>query len=483
MLVKIKTYKMSLLAIYVTFFGFVFFSSHVTLSHAQKRIVPQSKQGLVQSFSPIVKRAAPAVVNVYVRRKVRQRLSPFFDDPFFRRFFGGRGFGVPRDRVQSSLGSGVIVSPEGIIVTNYHVIKSAVGEQSQDIKVVLQDKREFSASLILKDERTDLAVLRINTVRAGFPYIEIDDSDQLEVGDIVLAIGNPFGVGQTVTSGIVSALARTRVGISDYQFFIQTDAAINPGNSGGALVSMTGRLVGINTAIFSRSGGSNGIGFAIPSNMVSLVVQSAIQGRRVKRPWFGAKLQGVNSAIAERLGLDRPAGALVNHVHENSPAGQAGIKVGDVIVGVDGRAVADPRAFRYRFTTKGLGVNVPLNIIREGKIKKISVKTQGAPENPPRNETWLNENSPFSGAQVANLSPALSEDLGIDDFKGVVVVDIREQSAALSLGLKPNDIIIRINGKSIKSVRQLVNILRQRNRAWRFAIKRGNRVLSTVIGG
>ena len=273
---------------------------------AQLKSPPSSRLSLQLSYAPVVKIAAPAVVNVYVKKRVRPRRNSLLNDPFFRRFFDGN-FGLPRERVQNSLGSGVIVSPGGIIVTNHHVIK---GGADGEIKVVLADKREYTAHLILKDERTDLAILRIEARGQRFPFLEFKDSDGLEVGDLVLAIGNPFGVGQTVTSGIISALARTRVGISDYQFFIQTDAAINPGNSGGALVSMDGQLVGINTAIYSRGGGSIGIGFAIPANMVRLVVQSAMRGGKVQRPWFGAKLQPVSRDIAVSLGLDRRIGLL-----------------------------------------------------------------------------------------------------------------------------------------------------------------------------
>ncbi len=245
-----------------------------------RRAVPKSQAEIKQSFAPVVKRAAPAVVNVYVRHRVERQASPFANDPFFSRLFGDR-FGIPRERIQNSLGSGVIVSTDGIVITNNHVIK---GSGKAEITIALADGREFPAELVLKDEKTDLAVLRVDGDGIAFPSIAFNDSDTLEVGDLVLAIGDPFGVGQTVTSGIVSAVARTQVGISDYQFFIQTDAAINPGNSGGALVDMEGRLIGINTAIFSRSGGSHGVGFAIPSNMVRLVVHAALKGGNVQRP-------------------------------------------------------------------------------------------------------------------------------------------------------------------------------------------------------
>jgi len=294
------------------------------------------------SYAPVVQKAAPSVVNVYAARVVENR-NPFMDDPFFRRFFGGGGGGVPREQVQRALGSGVIVDASGLIMTNNHVIEGA-----SEVKVALADKREFEAEVLLKDARTDLAVLRVKDGREKFTAIDLGNSDELQVGDVVLALGNPFGVGQTVTHGIVSALARTQVGITDYQFFIQTDAAINPGNSGGALVDLGGRLVGLNTAIFSRSGGSQGIGFAIPVNMVKVVIASAKGGgMTVKRPWLGAKLQAVTPDIAESLGLKRPAGALVATVTDKSPAARGGLKTGDLIVAVDGQGVDDPNAFDY----------------------------------------------------------------------------------------------------------------------------------------
>ncbi len=266
------------------------------------------------SYAPIVKRVAPAVVNVYAAHVVENR-NPFMADPFFRQFFGG---GMPQELVQRSLGSGVIVDPSGLVVTNYHVIADA-----SEVKIALSDKREFGADIVLKDQRSDLAVLRIKGANERFPTLQFANSDDLQVGDVVLAIGDPFGVGQTVTHGIVSAVARTQVGISDYQFFIQTDAAINPGNSGGALVDMSGRLVGINSAIYSRSGGSQGIGFAIPANGVRVVVASAQGGSSaVKRAWLGAKLQEVTPEIADSLGLKRPAGALIANLISWQPRRQ-----------------------------------------------------------------------------------------------------------------------------------------------------------------
>ncbi len=273
------------------------FSANFNPAAAQDRRVPSSPAELRLSYAPIVQRVQPAVVNVYAAKVVQNR-NPLLDDPIFRRFFGVPG--QQQEQVQRSLGSGVIVDASGLVVTNVHVIEGA-----DQVKVSLSDKREFEAEIVLKDSRSDLAVLRLKDTKEKFPALEFTNSDELLVGDVVMAIGNPFGVGQTVTHGIISALARTQVGITDYQFFIQTDAAINPGNSGGALVDMNGRLAGINTAIYSRSGGSQGIGFAIPANMVRVVVASAKGGgKAVKRPWLGAKLQAVTPEIAEK---SRPA--------------------------------------------------------------------------------------------------------------------------------------------------------------------------------
>ncbi len=448
---------------------------------AQEKVVPKSQAAIKQSFAPVVQQAAPAVVNVYVRHRVKQMVSPFFDDPFFRRFFGEQ-FGVPQERIQNSLGSGVLISAEGVVVTNYHVIRSS---GDSEITIALNDGREFPARLILKDEQTDLAVLRLDGAGATFPSIAFADSDDLEVGDLVLAIGDPFGVGQTVTSGIVSALARTKVGISDYQFFIQTDAAINPGNSGGALVDMDGRLVGINTAIFSRSGGSHGIGFAIPSNMVRLVVQSALTGGTVQRPWFGASLQPLTTDIAESIGLERPSGALVKSLHEKGPAFRAGLKVGDVIVSVDDKAVQDPEAFQYRFVTKGVGGTVELDVFRKGKTLTATVSLLAPIEDPPRDTRDLSGRHPFSGAKVANLSPAVALELGLEDDgkQGVVVLDVDRQSNAGRLGLRRGDVIAGLNDEKITAVKQLAVMLEVSGDAWRIAIERGEKVFNLAIQG
>src|SRR5262245_3472318 len=374
----------------------------------QDRRVPSSPNEVRLSYAPVVQRAAPAVVNVYAARAVATTRNPFLDDPIFRRFFGVPDGGAPSEQLQRSLGSGVIVDTGGLIVTNNHVIEGAT-----EVKVSLADKREFEADIVLKDQRSDLAVLRIRGHSERFPAIDFADSDALLVGDLVLAIGNPFAVGQTVTHGIVSAVARTQVGITDYQFFIQTDAAINPGNSGGALVDMTGKLVGINTAIFSRSGGSQGIGFAIPANMVRVVVASAKGGgSTVKRPWLGARLQGVTPEIAESMGLKRPTGALVASVTNGSAAARAGLRTGDLITAIDGQPVEDSNAFEYRFATKMLGGTARLTIVRTGREISANVALETAPA-AAHDELVIAARSPFTGARVSNLSPALAEELRV----------------------------------------------------------------------
>jgi Do/DeqQ family serine protease len=440
------------------------------------RVVPSTPGQLTMSYAPIVKRVAPAVVNVYAAKLVENR-NPLLDDPIFRRFFGNPG--GPREQIQRSLGSGVLIDPSGLVVTNNHVIEGA-----DQVKVSLADKREFEAEIVLKDARSDLAVLRIGDKRERFTAIDLGDSDSLQVGDVVLALGNPFGVGQTVTHGIVSAVARTQVGITDYQFFIQTDAAINPGNSGGALVDLNGRLVGINTAIFSRSGGSQGIGFAIPVNMVRGVISSAQGGSSVvRRPWLGAKLQAVTPEIAEGLGLKRPAGALVASVTPKSPAARAGLKTGDLVVAVDGQPVDDPNAFDYRFATKLLGGQVQLGIVRSGRESRLAVALESAPENP-RNEVTIQARSPFLGAKVANLSPALAEELRLDSAaEGVAVLEVADGSVAQSIGFQKGDVVLTVNNEPIARTADLQRVAAQPTRLWRVTILRGGQKLSVVFGG
>jgi Do/DeqQ family serine protease len=442
---------------------------------AQERRLPQSPAEMKLSFASVVKRVSPAVVNVYAARVVENR-NPLMDDPIFRRFFGQ---GLPREQVQRSLGSGVIVDPSGLIMTNNHVIEGAT-----EVKVSLADKRELEAEIVLKDARTDLAVLKIKEARERFPALDFGNSDDLQVGDLVLAVGNPFGVGQTVTHGIVSALARTQVGITDYQFFIQTDAAINPGNSGGALVDLSGRLMGINTAIFSRSGGSQGVGFAIPANMVKVVAASAMGGAgAVRRPWLGARLQTVTPEIAEGLGLKRPTGALVAGITPNSPAARGGLRTGDLIVSIDGQAVEDQNAFDYRFGTKPLGGQAHLGVLRGARESSVSVALQPAPD-APREEIVIKSRSPFAGAKVGNLSPALAEELRLDpSAEGVAILDVAAGSPAQRLGFRRGDVIEAVNDKPVARSRDLEAATREQQRLWRITVMRNGQRIMAQFGG
>ncbi|MGJ5177393.1 DegQ family serine endoprotease [Bradyrhizobium oligotrophicum] len=443
---------------------------------AQDRRVPQSQAELRLSYAPIVQRVQPAVVNVYAAKVVQNR-NPFLDDPVFRRFFGLQG--GPQEQMQRSLGSGVMIDPTGLVVTNVHVIEGA-----DEVKVSLSDKREFEAEIVLKDSRTDLAVLKLKGTKEQFPTLDLANSDDLMVGDIVLAIGNPFGVGQTVTHGIVSALARTQVGITDYQFFIQTDAAINPGNSGGALVDINGRLAGINTAIYSKSGGSQGIGFAIPANMVRVVVASAKSGgKAVKRPWLGARLQAVTPEIAESLGLRSPTGALVASVVANSPAAKAGIKSSDLIVSIDGQTVDDPNAFDYRFATRPLGGTAQIEVQRGGKPVKVAVALETAPDTG-RNEMVINGRSPFQGAKVANISPAVADELHLDaDTEGVVILEPGDGTSAATVGFQKGDVIMAVNNQKIAKTADLDKAARESARIWRITVLRGGQQINVTLGG
>ncbi len=441
------------------------------------KVPPQSPAQVRMSLAPVVKKAAPAVVNVYVSHVERMPRNPLFDDPIFQRFFGGGG--GEGDRVQKALGSGVLVDRSGLVVTNYHVVENAT-----EVKVALSDRREFEAAIVLRDPRTDLAVLRLKGGN-DFPTLEMGDSDGLEVGDFVIAIGDPFGVGQTVTQGIVSALARTQIGASDYGFFIQTDAAINPGNSGGALVDLDGRLVGINSMIFSRSGGSMGLGFAIPVNMVKGVVTAALQGGdSVKRPWLGATLQDLSKDLAETLGLDRPTGALVVEVTERGPAAQAGLKRGDVIAAIDGQTVADAASVGFRLGVKPLGGAAKIAALRDGKPVDLTLKLASAPEIPARDALTIKGRSPFAGALVMNLSPAVAEELSLDaDRKGVVVASVAENSAAAQVGLQKGDVVVAVNGNDIATTRDLERASAERSRWWDLAINRGGQTIRTRLGG
>jgi Do/DeqQ family serine protease len=443
---------------------------------SQDRRVPASPADIRLSYAPILQRVQSAVVNVYAAKMV-QNHNPLLDDPIFRRFFGVPG--QRQEQMQRSLGSGVMVDPSGLVVTNNHVIEGA-----DQVRVSLPDKREFEAEIALKDSRSDLAVLRLKDAKEKFPTLDLANSDELQVGDVVLAIGNPFGVGQTVTHGIISALARTHVGITDYQFFIQTDAAINPGNSGGALIDMTGKLAGINTSIVSNSGGSLGIGFAIPANMVRVVVASAKSGSTsVKRPWLGARLQAVTPEIAETLGLRLPSGALVANVTANSPAARAGLRLSDLIVAIDGQTIEDSNAFDYRFATRPLGGTSEIDVLRAGKTVKLTVPLETAPDIG-RNEIELTSRSPFQGARIANISPAVADEMHLDtDTEGVVVIELGDDTTAANLGFEKGDIIMAVNNQKIATTSDLERATRESARVWRITLVRGGQQINVTLGG
>ena len=440
---------------------------------APARTVPATRAQVQLSFAPVVKQAAPAVVNIFTSRTVKPRgRSPLFDDPLFRQFFGNR-FGVPAERTERSLGSGVIISGDGLIVTSNHVIKD-----SEEVTVVLADQREFKGEIILNDDQSDLALLRITAGKEILPYLPLRDSDTLEVGDMVLAIGNPFGVGQTVTSGIISALARTTQGISDYQFFIQTDAAINPGNSGGALVDMQGHLIGVNTAIYSTSGASNGVGFAIPANMVHSVMTSAKSGaKHVVRPWLGISVQAVNSEVAESLGMQRPRGVLIQGVTKTSPAEQAGLTAGDVILAVNGYDINDIAGLHFRSAISTIGEPAAFKILRGGKEETLSVKMVAPPENPARDVRKLAGAHPLNDISVANLSPAVAVEIGLDaNENGAVVVD-----PGTNRLMEKGDIILQVNGKAIPNTKSLEALMNGELTAFQMAFKRKGQIMQVAM--
>ncbi len=446
-------------------------------------MVPETRGQISLSFAPVVEQATPAVVNIYTQKIVRQRqTAPLFDDPFFRRFFGDLGvpFGNRQREQHNSLGSGVIVSDDGLIVTNRHVIEGA-----SKIIVVLHDKRELEAELIVSDERTDLAFLRVDPANGGLTALALRDSDELKVGDLVLAIGNPFGVGQTVTSGIVSALARSVGTGSELRSYIQTDAAINPGNSGGALVTTDGRLVGVNTAIFSKSGGSHGIGFAIPANMVRAMIAGIQPDGSVLRPWLGAYGQAVTSDIALSLGMPRPEGVIINQVHQQGTAGLGGLRPGDVVLAINGHSIYSPDDMDYRIATLPVGDGAVLRVKRGESVRAVKIELQPAPAEPAPDRRELSGRHPVSGAVVANLSPALADEQGLNPFlTGVVVLGIRRGSVAERLDFKPGDILVSINQDTVSSVDQTERILaRPSVEEWRININRGGRSLQFVFRG
>jgi Do/DeqQ family serine protease len=431
------------------------------------RAAPSEALTMKASFAPVVKRAAPAVVNISSKRLVRTPNDPFWE------FFG---MGAPRNRIEGSLGSGVIVRSDGIIVTNNHVIQGG-----QEITVALSDRREFAAKVLLSDPRLDLAVLKIDAGSERLPVLAIDDSGDAQVGDLVLAIGDPFGVGQTVTNGIISALDRTADPNGEaVTAYIQTDAAINPGNSGGALVDMDGDLIGVNSFIVSRSGSSSGVGFAVPAAMVKRIVETAAGGgHTMVRSWLGAHTQTVTGEIAKSLGLPSPQGALVADIWLGGPADRAGLRQGDVITAVDDKPVIDASTVSYAVGAVRPGDTVKLTYRRGDATRVVSFRAEAPPATPARDEQALSGRHPFDGATVVNLSPAVADELGLDPLlgKGVMVLKIG-RGFALNAGLQPGDLIRKVNGRDIGSVSDLRSILSDQGSQWQVTIVRGGKEIT-----
>lgn len=428
--------------------------------------VPQSRAEISMGFTPVVEKAAPAVVNIYARRVVNRRVSPFMGDPFFQELF--RDFAVPRPQVENSLGSGVILSEEGIVVSNYHVVGGAT-----DIRVVLSDKREYDARVLLADEESDLAVMQLEGAK-DMPVLELRDSDTIGVGELVLAIGNPFGVGQTVTSGIVSGLARSGIATGNARgYYIQTDAPINPGNSGGALVDVNGRLIGINTSILSRSGGSIGIGFAIPADLVARFVAQAEAGHETFiRPWAGLGGQAVTADMIEGLGLKRPGGLIVTHLHPQSPFAD-GVETGDVITAVDGQPVNTAAEMIYRMSVEELGAEVSVTRVRGGEAEEVPVKLIEAPEEPARAPLETDRRAAIPGLSLININPAVIAEYELPlAAEGVLVA--KPGRIGARLGLKAGDILRAVNGEAAENTEITAELLRNARGRLSIEMQRGD---------
>ena len=438
---------------------------------AQTR-VPDTQAEITLSFAPLVRETAPAVVNIYAKviTQTRQR-TPFMNDPFFERFF--EGFGPPQPRVQNSLGSGVILSADGIVVSNYHVVG-----QATDIRIVLNDRREYSARVLLGDAESDLAIMQIEEGE-DLPFLPLRDSDTVEVGELVLAIGNPFGVGQTVSSGFVSGLARSGgANGGGVGYFIQTDAPINPGNSGGALVGMDGQLIGVNTRILSRSGGSNGIGFAIPSDLIAAFMAQAEAGNdQFVRPWAGATGQVVDADLAQMLELDRPGGIIIAGLHPASPLAAAGFEVGDVVVAVDGVEVNSPGEMLFRMGLANEANTVVMTRLRDAEISELAVRMIPPPEDPPRGEITLSKDASLPGLSVARVNPAVISEMRLPlDAAGVVVTGLGTLGARV--GLRVGDILQVVDGREIAAPQDAADMLERARRGTRVqALRRGGRIM------
>lgn len=449
----------------------VYFGSQRVNDAQAQTAVPQDRAQISLSFAPVVRAAAPAVVSIQARRLVAQHRNPFADDPFFGNLF--REFGRMNPQTQNALGSGVIVAQDGIVVSNYHVVGGA-----DEIRVILNDGNEYDAEIILSDEESDLAVLQLRNV-SELPTLTLRDSDSIEVGDLVLAIGNPFGVGQTVSSGIISALARSGIAVgSGRGYFIQTDAAINPGNSGGALVDLNGQLVGINTAILTQSGGSVGIGFAIPANLVAQVMAQAQAGQaRFMRPWAGITAQSVDAALAEAFGMTGPRGVAILQMHPQSPLADAGLAPGDIVMTVDDAPVNTAPEMMFRLSVRGIGASGVLTYLRAGELRTAEVDLIAPPETPARDPLSITAPVALQGLDVARVNPALIAELDLTlDATGVVVTGVRDWAARA--GLRPRDVILQINAVPIASPADVARAAQDQTRTWQIDVMRDGRRLA-----
>ena len=443
-------FRSSLLFLTALFLSAGISSSDIAAAR-EKAISPESVKtlsGLSEALADVADAVRPAVVNISTTSVVNMEDSPYgdmFNDPFFRHFFGDGHPGMKRKYKSSALGSGVIVNENGFILTNNHVVKGA-----DEIKVILYDKREFKGKVVGTDPRTDLSVVKIEA--KNLPTLTLGDSSKLKTGDVVLAIGNPFGLNQTITMGIVSAVGRSNIGLADFEDFIQTDAAINPGNSGGALVNGRGELVGINTAIFSTSGGYMGIGFAIPSDMAKSVMDSIIKHGKVIRGWLGVSIQNLTPDLAKSLGIKETEGALIAGVENSSPADKAGLKRGDLITEMNGKKITDATALRNVVASMAPGAKADIKIIRSGKELTITAVLGEYKEKKIVKKTAYN--NAFKGVTVQELTPSLRDKLNLPEgMAGVVVTDIASDSPSQGL-LQVNDVIEEMNRKAVRSAQE-----------------------------
>jgi serine protease Do len=431
-------------------------------------------------FAPVFKPALPAVVSIASSRIVKVPQTPFFNDPFFQQFFGGQFQRGPQQERERGLGSGVMVSPDGYILTNNHVIDKAT-----DIKVMLADKREFPGKVVGADPKTDIAVVKI--AATSLPTITLGDSSKINVGDYAFAIGNPFGVGETATMGIISATGRNGLDIEDYEDFIQTDAAINPGNSGGALLNAEGQLIGINTAILSGgSGGNQGIGFAIPINMAKHVMDDILKNGKVVRGYIGVGIQELTPDLAKAFKVPAEKGALVGNVDANSPGAKAGLERGDVITELNGQPINGPNDLRLQVGAMSPGTTVHLKVNRSGDSRDLSLTLGEAPAGKEANNNSGGsvENSPMRGVQVGELTPDIRQQLGLNsDVNGVVVTSMSDGSPASDSGLQQGDVISQVNRQSVKSVSDYERLIREAGKnPLILLVNRGGNSTFIVVG-